>query len=83
MTFFGFVHSTTCQDESDGMRPRMVLFAKLSNIVPRRSMHVGETVVGRKARYRLIEALQDINNTPTVFRAKVLQDGRNLIPCPQ
>jgi len=43
-------------------------------------MHVGEIVVGRKARYRLAKVLQEVNKVPTVLKAEVLQDERPLIP---
>ena len=62
------------------MRFSSALLSKLSKAVPRPSMHIGEVVVGRKASYRLMQVLQEVNNVPTVFKAEVLQDDFHLIP---
>jgi len=43
-------------------------------------MHVGEIVTGRKARYRLTEALLVVRKVPSVYKAEALADERALIP---
>jgi len=37
-------------------------------------MHVGEIVTGRKARYRLTEALLVVRKVPSVYKAEALAD---------
>jgi len=56
------------------MWPRLSLLPRLSSTLFRRSMHVGEIVTGRKARYRLTEALLVVRKVPSVYKAEALAD---------